>query len=73
MSNEIRTKLNELKLRGWTLASIARELGQASRTVESWNQGVRSPSNLKLVLEALDKISKRERIPKKKLYKKAAV
>jgi hypothetical protein len=46
MGNEIQNKLNELKLKGWTLASIAREIGQSSRAVESWNQGVRNPANL---------------------------
>ena len=70
MSNDIQNKLNELKLKGWTLASIARELGQSHRTVESWNQGLRNPANLKPVLDSLDNLSKRKRIPKGKLYKR---
>jgi transcriptional regulator with XRE-family HTH domain len=70
MSNDIQNKLNELKLKGWTLASIARSLGQSHRTVESWNQGIRSPANLKPVIDSLDKLSQSKRIPKKKVYSK---
>jgi transcriptional regulator with XRE-family HTH domain len=70
MSSEIQTKLDELKLKGWTLASIAREIGQSSRAVESWNQGVRNPANLQPVLMSLDKLIEYKRIPKRKLYQK---
>lgn len=63
---KVRAKLTELRQKGWTLASIARELGQAIRTVESWNQGRRSPANLQPVLASLDGLLKRKRIPKKK-------
>jgi hypothetical protein len=70
MANEIQDRLAELTKNGWTLASIAREIGQASRTVESWNQGKRSPANLQSVLASLDRVSKIKRIPKKKLYEK---
>jgi transcriptional regulator with XRE-family HTH domain len=70
MGNEIQNKLNELKLKGWTLASIAREIGQSSRAVESWNQGVRNPANLQPVLMSLNKLVEYKRIPKKKLYQK---
>jgi len=68
-NDEVKAKLNELQQKGWTLASIARELGQAIRTVESWNQGKRSPSNLYPVLESLDGLLNRKRIPKRKQYK----
>jgi transcriptional regulator with XRE-family HTH domain len=69
MSNEVQDKLDELKQKGWTLASIARAIGQSSRAVESWNQGIRSPANLKLILDALDKLGGYKRVPKKKIYK----
>lgn len=68
--SEIQDKLNELKAKGWTLASIARAIGQSSRAVESWNQGVRSPANLKPVMDSLEKIGELKRIPKKKIYKR---
>ena len=65
---EVQTKLVELLQKGWTLANIAREIGQAKGTVESWNQGKRSPANLQSVLASLDKLGKVKRIPKKKIY-----
>jgi len=72
MSSEIQTKLNELKQKGWTLASIAREIKQSSRAVESWNQGVRSPANLKSVLLSLNRLDNIKRVPKKKVYQSAS-
>ena len=72
MSNEIQTKLDELKQKGWTLASISREIGQAKGTVEAWNQGKRNPANLKSVLASLDKLSKAKFVPKKKFYPKGS-
>lgn len=68
MNETIQAKLTELKAKGWTLASIARELELSPVTVESWNTGIRSPSNPKSVLESLDNLLKRKRIPKKKIY-----
>ena len=70
MGDDIRAKLAELQDKGWTLANIARKIGQAKRTVESWNQSKRSPGNLQSVLALLDKLSKQKRIPKKKIYLK---
>ena len=72
MKTEIQNKLDELKLKGWTLSSIAREIGQSSRAVESWNQGVRSPANLQSVILSLNKLIDYKRIPKKKLYKNSS-
>ncbi len=70
-NDKVQAKLLELQQKGWTLANIAREIGQATRTVESWNQGKRSPANLQSVLASLDGLLKRKRIPKKKQYDKA--
>lgn len=69
-NDEVQAKLIELRQKGWTLANIAREIGQAVRTVESWNQGKRSPANLQSVLISLDSLAKRKRIPPKKIYAK---
>lgn len=69
-NDEAQAKLAELQQKGWTLANIAREIGQAIRTVESWNQGKRSPANLQSVLISLDNLAKRKRIPKKRRYNK---
>ncbi|MBN2461972.1 MAG: hypothetical protein JXB43_00035 [Dehalococcoidia bacterium] len=68
MNETVQAKLAELKEKGWTLASIARELELSPVTVESWNTGIRSPANPKSVLESLDNLLKRKRIPKKKIY-----
>jgi altronate dehydratase len=69
-NTEVQAKLLELQQKGWTLANIARRLRQATRTVESWNQGKRAPANLQSVLASLDKLDKIKRIPKKKIYTK---
>jgi len=68
MNETVQAKLAELKEKGWTLASISRELELSSVTVESWNTGIRSPANPKSVLESLNQLLKRKRIPKKKIY-----
>jgi transcriptional regulator with XRE-family HTH domain len=65
---DVQAKLAELKDKGWTLANIARALELSPVTVESWNTGIRSPANHKSVLESLDQLLKRRRIPKKKVY-----
>ena len=70
VNNEVRVKLAELLQKGWTLANIARALGQAIVTVESWNQDKRNPANLQSVLASLDKLAKRKRIPPRKVYLK---
>ncbi len=72
MNEIVQAKLTELQEKGWTLANIAREIGQAIRTVESWNQGKRSPANLQSVLASLDKLDKIKRIPKKRIYTKGS-
>lgn len=69
-NDEVQAKLAELQQKGWTLANIAREIGQATRTIESWNQGKRSPADLQSVLASLEKLDKIKRIPKKKIYSK---
>jgi len=68
MNETVQSKLAKLKEKGWTLASIARELELSAVTLESWNTGIRSPANPKSVLEFLDNLLKRKRIPKKKIY-----
>lgn len=70
MSIEIQNKLGELKEKGWTLANVAREIGQAKVTVEAWNQGTRSPANAKSVFASLDRLGARKRIPPQKYFVK---
>jgi transcriptional regulator with XRE-family HTH domain len=67
--NDIQSKLAELQQKGWTLASLADELGLTSNALEKWKAGDRYPSNAKAVLALLDELLKRRRIPLKRRYK----
>lgn len=67
---EVQAKLVELKEKGWTFASIGRALDLSSVTIEAWNAGTRSPANPQPVLDSLDRLLERKRIPKKKIYAK---
>lgn len=67
-NGEVQTRLALLRQKGWTFANIARNIGQATVTIESWNAGIRSPANLQSVLASLDELATRKRIPKKKAY-----
>lgn len=68
VNDNVQAKLAELQEKGWTLANIARALKLSPVTVESWNQGKRSPANLHSVLAQLDQLAKRKRIPKQRRY-----
>jgi len=68
MNNEIQTRITRLVERGWTLASIADELGVKSDTVENWRAGRRNATNAKAILVMLDELLKKNRIPKKRRY-----
>jgi len=69
---DVQAKLIELREKGWTLANIARALELSPVTVESWNTGIRSPANLKSVLESLDRLTKVKRVPPRKIYAKGS-
>lgn len=66
--NGVQIKIAGLQEKGWTLAALADELGVTINAVEKWKAGDRNPSNLKSVLNLLDQLNKRKRIPKKKRY-----
>jgi hypothetical protein len=73
--NEIQDKIAQLQDKGWTLAAIADsdELGGVHRnTVGMWKAGTRYPRPDKPILDALDHLLKRNRIPKKKRYAKGS-
>jgi transcriptional regulator with XRE-family HTH domain len=72
MNSEIQSRIANLVEKGWTLASIADELGVTSDTVELWKAGKRNPTNAKGVLLMLEKIAEKKRIPKKKRYAKGS-
>ena len=68
----IQIRLGELKVRGWTLAAIADELGMHWNTVKRWDKGSRSPDHRRPVLLALDVLFRRKRIPKQRRYTKGS-
>ena len=68
--NSIQQKLVDLQGLGWTLASIADELGVHWFTAKRWRDGKQYPNTPKLVLTALDTLLLRKRIPKRKRARK---
>lgn len=66
--NEIQAKIAQLQEKGWTLASIADELGVTPDTVENWRAGRRNTTNAKGMLIMLDELLRKRRIPKKRRY-----
>lgn len=68
--NDIQTNISQLEEKGWTLASIASEIGVTVNAIEKWKAGDRYPTNSTSVLFLLDQITKKKRIPKKRRYEK---
>jgi transcriptional regulator with XRE-family HTH domain len=68
--NEVQAKIAQLQEKNWTLAAIADELGVTVNAVEKWKAGDRYPSNVKPILESLDRLTKRKRVPKQRRYTK---
>jgi transcriptional regulator with XRE-family HTH domain len=68
--NDVQSRIAELEEKGWSLPRIAEELKVAHVTVEKWKAGDRYPTLDKLVIDALDKLIERRRIPKKRRYQK---
>ena len=66
--NDIQEKITQLQEKGWTIAALADELGQARVTLDKWKTGERYPASPKAILAMLGQIAKRKRIPKKKRY-----
>jgi transcriptional regulator with XRE-family HTH domain len=64
--NDVQTRIAELEAKGWSLAAIADALHIAHNTVESWKAGGRQTHFEKLVLDALDQLLIRKRIPPKR-------
>jgi lambda repressor-like predicted transcriptional regulator len=67
--NKIQSQIAELERKGWSLPRIAEELYIAHVTVEKWKSGDRYPSLEKLVIDALDQLAMKKRIPKKRHYR----
>jgi transcriptional regulator with XRE-family HTH domain len=70
--NDIQTKLAELEGKNWTLAAISDELDVSYNTVQKWKSGDRYPPIAKLIIEKLDELLERKRIPKQRRYTKGS-
>jgi transcriptional regulator with XRE-family HTH domain len=66
--NEIQYRIAELEAKGWTLAALADEIRVAYNTVQKWKAGERNTRLEKPVLDSLDRLLERKRIPKKRRY-----
>lgn len=68
--NDVQTRIAQLQEKGWTLAALADELGVTPNAVEKWKAGDRYPRLERPVIDALDRLAKLKRIPKKRRYAK---
>jgi transcriptional regulator with XRE-family HTH domain len=64
--NEVQSRISELEAKGWTLAAIADELQVAYITIQKWKSGERNTRLEKPVLDSLNRLMERKRIPKKR-------
>lgn len=65
----VQERLANLKEKGWSLAAIATEMEVSYNAIQKWNAGERKPSNVKAVLQSLDALCKRRRVPKRRRTK----
>lgn len=70
--NEVQIKIAQLEAKKWSLRAIADELQAHRNTVNSWKAGSRYPRLDKPVLDALDHLLQRNRIPRLKRYEKGS-
>ena len=70
--NDVQVQLRDLRAKGWTLASIAEEMGTHWTAVYKWQAGERYPRNVRPVLVALRALAGRRRVPKRHRSKSKA-
>ena len=70
--NEIQTRIAGLEAKKWTLAAIADELEAHRNTVGMWKAGTRYPRPDKPIIDALDHLLQRKRVPKMKRYEEGS-
>ena len=70
--NEVQERLKDLQEKGWTLAAIADELGLTVNAVVKWKAGDRTPNSVKSVLEHLDRLLLKRRVPRQRRYPKGS-
>jgi len=72
--NAVQAIIAKLEEKGWSITAIADsdELRTHRNTVGMWKAGTRYPRPDKPVLDALNRLLKRNRIPKKRRYAKGS-
>ena len=68
--SEIAEMITKLRGKGWTVAAIADELEVNYYTVVRWENGTRMPANAAGVRVILERLERRQRIPKQRRYAK---
>ena len=68
--NEVRESLASLRSQEWRIAAVADELGVHRETVSRWHSSAIRPDLVGPVIVALQALSARRRIPKKRRYTK---
>jgi transcriptional regulator with XRE-family HTH domain len=68
--NDVQQALINLLERGWSIAAIADEMGTHRETVSRWKHGHTYPAPARPVVLALEGISRRGWVPKRKRYNK---
>lgn len=70
--NDVQSRIAQLESKKWSLAAIATELNAHRNTVGFWKAGTRYPRPDKPILDALDKLLLKNRVPKMKRYVKGS-
>ena len=68
--NNVQQQIARLQCTGWTLAALADELGNHVNTLEKWKAGDRYPANSPSVIAALNALTKRKLVPKRRRHSK---
>ena len=69
---EVQERLKALQEKEWTLAAIADELGLTVNAIVKWKAGDRTPTNRKSILEHLDRLLLKRRVPRQRRYQKGS-
>ena len=68
--NEVQARIAQLESKKWSLVAIADALRAHRNTIGFWKAGTRYPRPDKPILDALDSLLQKNRIPKLKRYTK---
>ena len=70
---EVQQLIQELRVKGWSIAAIGRQVGVTDMAVRRWISGDRRPENVVAVKIVLRQMLKRRRIPKRPYRRKSGV